>query len=193
VFSSRNVGLLAAPASGQALAMLIADAQLAATQSAGAQIAFMNPFGVRAPLTPGAGGALTFGDIYAVQPFNNTLVTQSLSGAELKAVLEQGFDATGPEQALIPSAGFSYSYDKSRPVGERITAMRLDGQPIDPNGMYRVTTNSFLAQGGDAFTVLSGQRTAQIGMSDLEALEAWLKGTTPRAVPGEVRVSEAGR
>lgn len=193
VFSSRNVGLLAAPASGQALAMLIADAQLAATQSAGAQIAFMNPFGVRAPLTPGAGGALTFGDIYAVQPFNNTLVTQSLSGAELKAVLEQGFDATGPEQALIPSAGFSYSYDKSRPVGQRITAMRLNGQPIDPNGMYRVTTNSFLAQGGDAFTILSAQRTAQIGISDLEALEAWLKGTTPRAVPGELRVSEAGR
>lgn len=193
VFSSRNVGLLAAPASGQALAMLIADAQLAATQNAGAQIAFMNPFGVRAPLTPGAGGALTFGDIYAVQPFNNTLVTQSLSGAELKAVLEQGFDATGPEQALIPSAGFSYSYDKSRPVGERITAMRLNGQPIDPSGIYRVTTNSFLAQGGDAFTVLSGQRTAQIGISDLEALEAWLKGTTPRGVPAEVRVSEAGR
>ena len=120
-------------------------------------------------------------------------MTQSLSGAELKAVLEQGFDATGPEQALIPSAGFSYSYDKSRPVGERITAMRLNDQPIDPNGMYRVTTNSFLAQGGDAFTVLSGQRTAQIGISDLEALEAWLKGTTPRAVPGELRVSEAGR
>ncbi len=193
VFSSRNVGLLAAPASGQALAMLIADAQLAATQSAGAQIAFMNPFGVRAPLTPGAGGALTFGDIYAVQPFNNTLITQSLTGAELKAVLEQGFDATGPEQALIPSAGFSYSYDRSRPVGQRITAISLNGQPIDPNGMYRVTTNSFLAQGGDAFTVLSGQRTAQIGISDLEALEAWLKGTTPRAVPAEVRVSEAGR
>ena len=193
VFSSRNVGLLAAPASGQALAMLIADAQRAATQSAGAQIAFMNPFGVRAPLTPGAGGALTFGDIYAVQPFNNTLVTQSLTGAELKAVLEQGFDTTGPEQALIPSAGFSYSYDKSRPVGQRITAMRLNGQPIDPNGTYRVTTNSFLAQGGDAFTVLSGQRNAQIGTSDLEALEAWLKGTAPRTVPTEVRVSEAAR
>ncbi len=192
-FSSRSAGLLAAPASGQALAMLIADAQLAATRSAGAQIAFMNPFGVRAPLNPGAGGALTFGDIYAVQPFNNTLVTQSLTGAELKAVLEQGFDATGPEQALIPSAGFSYRYDRTRPLGQRIVAMSLNGQPIDPNGMYRVTTNSFLAQGGDAFTVLSGQRTAQIGVSDLEALEAWLKGTAPRAVPGEVRVSEAGR
>lgn len=192
-FSSRSAGLLAAPASGQSLAMLIADAQLAATRTAGAQIAFMNPFGVRAPLTPGAGGALTFGDIYAVQPFNNSLVTQSLTGAELKALLEQGFDATGPEQALIPSAGFSYSYDKSRPVGQRIVAMELNGQPIDPAGIYRVTTNSFLAQGGDSFTVLSGQRTAQIGVSDLEALEAWLKGSGPRVVPTEPRVREAGR
>ena len=151
----------------------------------------MNPFGVRAPLTPGAGGALTFGDIYAVQPFNNTLVTQSMTGAELKAVLEQGFDANGPEQALIPSAGFSYVVDKSRPVGQRIVSMMLNGQPVDPNGMVRVTTNSFLAQGGDAFTVFTAQRTAQIGMSDLEALEVWLKGTTPRAVPSEERVREA--
>ncbi|MGE8141546.1 bifunctional metallophosphatase/5'-nucleotidase [Novosphingobium sp. NPDC080210] len=190
-FSSRSAGLLAAPASARNLAMLIADAQLAATRSAGAQIAFMNPFGVRAPLTPGTGGALTFGDIYAVQPFNNTLVTQSMTGAELKAVLEQGFDANGPEQALIPSAGFSYVVDKSRPVGQRIVSMMLNGQPVDPNGMVRVTTNSFLAQGGDAFTIFTAQRTAQIGVSDLEALEAWLKGTTPRAVPSEERVREA--
>ena len=116
-----------------------------------------------------------------------------MTGAELKALLEQGFDATGPEQALIPSAGFTYTYDKSRPVGQRIVAMELNGQPVDPAGMYRVTTNSFLAQGGDSFTVLSGQRTAQIGASDLEALEAWLKGTAPRAVPAEPRVREAGR
>lgn len=191
-FSSRSAGLLAAPASGQALAMLIADAQLAATKGAGAQIAFMNPFGVRAPLTPAAGGTVTFGDIYAVQPFNNSLVTQSLTGAELKALLEQGFDATGPEQALIPSAGFSYTYDKSRPAGQRIAAMELNGQPIDPAGTYRVTTNSFLAQGGDSFTVLAAQRTAQIGVTDLEAMEAWLKGTAPRAVPAEQRVREAG-
>jgi 5'-nucleotidase len=192
-FSSRSAGLLAAPAGGQSLAMLIADAQLAATRAAGAQLAFMNPFGVRAPLTPGAGGALTFGDIYAAQPFNNSLVTQSLTGAELKALLEQGFDATGPEQALIPSGGFSYTYDKARPIGQRIVAMELNGAAIDPAGTYRVTTNSFLAQGGDAFTVLSAQRAAQIGVSDLEALEAWLKGAGPRPVPTEQRVREAGR
>ncbi len=190
VFSSRPAGKLAAPAAGRSLGMVIADAQLAATQTAGAQIAFMNPFGVRAALTPGAGGVLTFGDLYAAQPFGNTLVTQSLTGAELKALLEQCFDANGPEQPLIPSAGFSYSYNKSKPVGQRVVALRLNGQPVDPNGLYRVTTNSFLAQGGDAFTVLTGQRTAQIGIEDLAALELWLQGSEPRVVPGEERIVE---
>ncbi|MBN8500631.1 MAG: bifunctional metallophosphatase/5'-nucleotidase [Sphingomonadales bacterium] len=190
IFAARPAGKLAAPAGGRSLGMLIADAQLAATRNAGAQIAFMNPFGVRAPLTPATDGQLTFGDIYAAQPFNNTLITQSLSGAELKALLEQSFDANGPEQPLIPSTGFTYSYDRSRPVGQRITAMTLNGQPIDPDGMYRVTTNSFLAQGGDSFTVLAGQRTAQVGISDLEALEAWLQGGTVRAVPSDERAVE---
>jgi 5'-nucleotidase len=136
------------------------------------------------------GGTLTFGDLYAAQPFGNTLVTQSMTGAELKAVLEQGFDAQGPEQVLIPSAGFSFSYNRSKPVGQRIVSMALNGQPIDPAGMYRVTTNSFLAQGGDAFTVFATQRTAQIGINDLDALELWLQGSEPRAVPAEERTIE---
>lgn len=190
VFSSRIAGRLAGPVSGRVLGMVIADAQLAATKGAGAQIALMNPFGVRAPLTPSADGSLTFGDLYAAQPFNNTLVTQSMTGAELKAVLEQGFDTNGPEQILIPSAGFAFRYDRSKPGGQRIVSMMLNGQPIDPAGMYRVTTNSFLAQGGDAFTVFAGQRTAQIGISDLEALELWLQGDGPRAVPSEERSIE---
>ncbi|MFM5953236.1 MAG: bifunctional metallophosphatase/5'-nucleotidase [Novosphingobium sp.] len=189
-FASRPAGKIAGPASGLALGQLIADGQLAATRSAGAQIALMNPFGIRSTLVPRDGGLLTFGDLYAVQPFNNTLVTQSMTGAELKAVLEQGFDANGPEQVLIPSAGFSFNYDKARPVGQRIAAMSLNGQPIDPAGMYRVTTNSFLAQGGDSFTVFAAQRTAQIGVSDLEALEAWLKADPARPVPAEARATE---
>jgi 5'-nucleotidase len=178
---------------GGTLGSLIADAQLAATRSAGAQIAFMNPFGVRAPhrLTPAADGTLTFGMLYAVQPFNNTMITQSLTGAELKAVLEEGFDDNQPLQALSPSAGFTYTYDLSRPVGDRVTSLMLDGKPIDPATIYRVTTNSFLASGGDSFSGFARQRDAVIArLSDIEALEAWLKGDQPRAVPGEERAVE---
>ena len=192
-FAQRPAGHLAGPASGRTLAALIADSQLAATHAAGAQIAFMNPFGVRAPLVPASDGAVKFADIYAVEPFGNTLITQSLTGAELKAVLEQGFDDNGPEQALIPSAGFAFSFDRTRPVGNRIALITLDGRPIDPAATYRVTTNNFLAQGGDSFNLFAKQRAAVIGVLDLEALQTWLEAVPLRAVPSEERVTEAKR
>ena len=155
-----------------------------------AQIALTNPFGVRAALVPASDGTVKFGDIYAVEPFGNTLITQSLTGAELKAVLEQGFDGNGPVQALIPSAGLAYRYDLKRPVGDRITALTLDGQPIDLAATYRVTANNFLAQGGDSFSLLAKQRDAVIGGIDLEALQAWLEAVPLRAVPSNERVTE---
>ncbi|WP_309752262.1 bifunctional metallophosphatase/5'-nucleotidase [Novosphingobium sp.] len=189
-FAQRPAGHLAAPAAGAALGQLIADAQLDATRAAGAQIALMNPFGVRAPIVPATDGSVKFADIYAAQPFANTLVTQSFSGAELKAALEQGFDENGPYQALIPSAGLTYGYDMSRPAGDRVVDLRFNGQPIDPAATYRVTTNSFLAQGGDSFTLLARQKDGVIGVSDLDALEAWLKGADLRAVPEAVRAVE---
>lgn len=174
---------------GGPLGNLIADAQLAATGGAGAQIALTNPFGIRASLTPAPDGSVTFGAIYAVQPFANALVTQTLSGAQLKAVLEQNFRIDGPAQVLTPSAGFTYSYDLSKPFGERISQMRLNGRVIDPATDYRVTTNSFLANGGDDYKALTGQRDAVIGMVDLDALELWLKISPARAVPREERAT----
>lgn len=171
---------------------LIADAQLAATTGAGAQIAFMNPFGIRRPINSEPDGKVNFGAIYAAQPFNNTLITQSLTGAELKAVLEQGFDDDGPKQVLNPSAGFSYNIDMTRPIGDRVVAMTLNGQPLDPAQTYRVTTNSFLAGGGDSFTLFARQRDAVVGMPDIDALEAWLKAVPPRAVPTEDRAKRVG-
>lgn len=200
-FTARTVGKLAGPATkgegaavntGGSLGAMIADAQLAATRSAGAQIAFMNPFGVRTALVPAADGAVTYGDIYAVQPFSNPLITETLTGAEIKAVLEQGFDDKGPEQVLTPSAGFRYSYDRSKPIGSRIVAMTLDGKPVDPAARYRVTVNTFLAQGGDTFTVFAGKPDATTGMTDIDALEAWIKAVDKREVPTEQRTTDAG-
>ncbi|OYX16519.1 MAG: bifunctional metallophosphatase/5'-nucleotidase [Sphingomonadales bacterium 32-67-7] len=196
-FTLRPVGALDGPAlkgegpDGGTAGNLIADAQLAATRKAGAQIAFMNPFGVRATLNPAPGGALTFGDLYKTQPFANTLVTQTMTGAEIKAVLEQGFDDNAPEQHLSPSTGFAYWYDRTRPVGARVVRIELDGKPLDMTASYRVTTNSFLAGGGDSFTLLAAQREATIGVSDIDALELWVKGDTPRAVPQEQREVDA--
>lgn len=179
---------------GGTLGNLIADAQLAATRKAGAQIAFMNPFGIRAPnqLSPATDGTITFGQIYAVQPFTNGMVTMSLTGAELKAALEEGLDDVQPKQLLSASQGFLFSYDLTRPAGSRVVTMTLDGRPIDPAQTYRVTVNSFLANGGDSFATFAKQRDAAIApLTDVEALEAWLDGATPRAVPEEERAVPA--
>ena len=196
VFSNRTIGKASGAASlgvegnsamGGTLGNLIADAQLAATRSAGAQIAFMNPFGIRAALNPAEDGSVTFGMLYRIQPFDNTLVTMTLTGAQIRAVLEQGIDGAPTNQWLSPSAGFSYSYDMTRPVGDRITAMTLNGQPIDPNATYRVTTNSFLSDGGDSFVELKNGRDKVIGQSDVSALEDWVKAVALRHVPQELR------
>ena len=195
-FANRRVGKVSGPASlavdgnsamGGTLGNLIADAQLAATRNAGAQIALMNPFGIRTGLNPAEDGSVTFGMLYRIQPFDNTLVTMSLTGAQLKTVLEQGLDGAPTNQWLAPSAGFAYTYDMARAVGDRITGMTLNGQPIDPAATYRVTTNSFLSDGGDSFTELVNGRDKVIGMADVAALEAWVGGDTVRTIPGELR------
>jgi 5'-nucleotidase len=168
---------------------LIADAQLAAGQRQGAQIAFMNSGGVRTDLVPGAGGAITYGQIFSMQPFGNSLVVKTLTGTQLKALLEQQF-ASGTNTAerpnmLLPSAGFAFAFDLGRPAGDRIVAMRLKGRTIEPEGRYRIVVNNFMASGGDNFSVLAQGRDAADAGLDLDALEAWLK-------PG-ARVPSLGR
>ena len=190
-FANRPIGAIAGPASGRILGQLIADAQLAATRGAGAQIALMNPGGVRAALVPRDGGALTFGDIYATQPFGNTLVTQTLTGAELRLAIEQSLASQADPRNAIPSQGLGYSYDSRRPPGSRVLTLMFAGKPVDPAASYRVTTSNFLASGGDGYLALKGLRDAVPGGVDLDALEAWLKlapgSTVARAVPADPR------
>ena len=177
------------------LGNIIADAQLAATRDAtrgGAQIAFINSGGVRARFEPAADGSVTYGQIFALQPFGNTLVVLELTGAQLKAVLEQQFAPESPAEIanslLIPSSGFTFTYDRSRPAGERIVSMALNGAPIDPTGTYRVTVNNFLASGGDGFSLLSQARPVADAGQDLDALEAYISRGI--RVPTTGRVSD---
>lgn len=195
-YTQRPVGKIDRPApknegaegsAGGPLGNLIADAQLGATRDKGAEIAFMNPFGIRAPLVPGEDGTLTFGDIYLCQPFGNNVVTESMTGAQIKAVLEEGLDDTGPKQALAPSAGFEFRYDPARPAGDRIVSITLDGKPLDMAKTYRVTVNGFLGLGGDGFSGFVGKPDTVTGPTDIDALESWIKAVPVRAVPQEVR------
>ncbi|MEJ7777835.1 MAG: bifunctional metallophosphatase/5'-nucleotidase [Sphingomicrobium sp.] len=197
--AARVVGRLAGPVTKasnedreQTAGNLIADAQLTASRDEGAQIAFINSGGVRTDLVPAADGSVTFGQIFAMQPFGNSLVVKTLTGAQLKALLEQQF-ASGSNTAeepnmLLPSSGFFFAYTLRRPAGQRVLAMRLNGKPVDPGAVYRVTVNNFMASGGDNFTVLAQGADAVEAGSDLDALEAFLKpGAT---VPATGRIDD---
>ena len=163
------------------LGRLIADAQLAATRdpaSGGAEIAFINSGGVRSGFRPAEDGTVTYGQIFALQPFGNTVEVIELTGAQIKQLLEQEFtgDGTGQfrQSFLIPSEGFAYVIDRSAPDGEHVVSMTLGGRPIESARTYRVAVNNFLAQGGDGFTVLTQGRFVTGGGSDLDALEAFI-------------------
>ena len=150
---------------------LIADAQ---RDFAGAQFAFMNPGGIRADI---ASGPVTYGELFTVQPFDNSVVSMELTGDQIYTLLEQQFppnQAAGTKRILQVS-GLKYTYDESLPEGQRITSLTTTaGAPIDRATTYKVAVNSFIATGGDRFTVLKeGQNVQTIG-SDLDALEAYI-------------------
>ena len=188
---SRPVGKISGSATEEArLGNLIADAQLFATRDAGAQIAFMNGGGIRAPIAPAEDGTVTFGDIFAAQPFGNTLVTKTFTGAQLLALLEQQFDDEDSVQTLSVSEGFALRYDMGRPAGSRVVSATLDGASIDPGASYRVTMNSFLAAGGDGFTVFAQGTDAVTGPVDLDAMEAYLRAVDMRRLPETGRVTD---
>jgi 5'-nucleotidase len=193
--ADRPVGRISATATKagreSVLGNLIADAQLASTRDAGAQLALMNSGGIRADLAARDGGTVTYGDIYAVQPFGNTLVTMSLTGAQLLAVLEQQF-AGREGNVLSVSRGFAMTLDPSRPAGQRVVSATLDGKPIDADATYRVTVNNFIAGGGDGFLGLKAGTNPVVGPLDLDSMEAYLAGTATVPVPALGRVTIVG-
>jgi 5'-nucleotidase len=182
------------PAGESALGDVIADSQLDATDDPGfgdAVVAFMNPGGIRADLifaNSSAGeapGEITYNEIFTVQPFGNSLVTMSLTGAQIDTLLEQQFDnpAVGQNRILQVSNGFTYTWSQSAPTGSKVSNIMLNGVPIDPAATYRVTVNSFLAEGGDNFFVLREGTNRLGGALDLDALEAYFAANSP-VVPG---------
>ena len=192
------------PAGESALGDVIADAQLAATAPAGfgeAVAAFMNPGGIRAELTyagsvAGEGdGNVTYGEAFTVQPFGNSLVTMTLSGAQIDQLLEQQFDnpTAGQNRILQVSNGFSYSWSASAATGSKVdpSSIRLNGVPVDPNGAYRITVNSFLAEGGDNFTVLTQGTNRLGGAVDLDALVDYFGANSPVPPGPQTRISVA--
>jgi len=186
---------------------VIADAQLMATQPTslgGAQIAFMNAGGVRSPGFVSAAAsypyALTYGDAFTVQPFGNSLVTLTLTAAQLKALLEQQFIGCNGQVAnrvMQVSNGLKYSWSAAAPACSKIVDVTFTPTDVtvtppvatgapeiivsggvvqNPSRTYRVTVNNFMATGGDGFTTLVGGTNTLGGAQDIDALVAYLAG-----------------
>jgi 5'-nucleotidase len=184
---------------------LVADAQLWATSANGAQIALMNPGGVRSDLTfaesqtpPEGNGVVTYGEAFTFQPFGNTLITLPLTGAQIIAVLEEQCQPAGsgrPFLQLGVSAGFTCDLSRTI-VGDACTEVTisnvtLNGVALDPTALYNVTVNSFLADGGDNFTTFTTVAGPRIdGGNDLEALVNYFGVFSPVAPPSTDRVNE---
>jgi 5'-nucleotidase len=163
---------------------IVADAQLAATSAetnGGAVIAFTNPGGIRADIQKTPDGKVTYGDLFASQPFQNKLVTVTLTGMQIKDALEQQWITPGQPRILQVSNGFSYSWDGTKPYGDRVIAgrMSLNGAPIDPAARYRVTVNNYLAAGGDGFAKLTEGTAPQLGVHDVDALYSFFQTRSP--------------
>ncbi len=183
--ANRVIGHLSGPAPGDdkdresPAADLNADAFLYAGKAARAQLALVNATGVRVALVPAADGSVTYGQAFSMMPFTNHVVVKSLTGAQLKVLLEQQFQkpsypAGATPSLLVPSAGFAFDFDLARPIGSRVVAIRLNGRRISPRARYRVAVNNYLANGGDGYSVLTQGTGATDAGLDIDALAAWL-------------------
>ena len=184
---------------------LVADAQLWATSASGAQVAFMNPGGVRSDLTflssqtpPEGDGVVTFGEAFTFQPFGNTLKTFPMTGAQIVSVLEEQCQpsfASRPFLHLGVSEGFTYDLSKTIVAGTctsvTISNVMLNGVPLDPAATYYATVNSFLSDGGDNFSTFDTITAPKLdGGIDLLALINYLGTFGPVAPPSTDRVNE---
>ncbi|PKN84502.1 MAG: bifunctional metallophosphatase/5'-nucleotidase [Chloroflexi bacterium HGW-Chloroflexi-8] len=178
-----------------ALGDVIADSQLFVTTDpafGGAVVALMNPGGIRQDLlynqSGGEGdGNVTYNEIFTVQPFGNSLVTMTLTGEQIDSVLEQQFVGCGQtsNRILQVSQGFAYTWQASGLACEKVDigSIMINGVPIDPSAMYRVTVNNFLADGGDNFVALRGGVDRLGGAVDLDAVEDYFSAFNP-VMPG---------
>ncbi len=191
---STNLLMATNPAGESPLGRVIADAQLAATtkpEDGGAQIAFMNRGGIRTDLLRPDDGQMRYEQLFAAQPFYNNLVTMTLTGMQVLKVLEEQWKNADYSRVMQVSSGFSYRWDPKREPGARVVpgSVMLNGKPLDPLASYRVTVNSFMASGGDGFSVFNVGIDRRTGGFDVQALEAYVASHPQLAPPSAPRIS----
>ncbi|MBW3643669.1 MAG: 5'-nucleotidase C-terminal domain-containing protein [Actinobacteria bacterium] len=140
----------------------------------GVDVALTNAGGLRADIDA---GPITLEEIYAVLPFNNTLVVMDLTGAQLLQVLEEG---AGSRYGTVQVSGLRWAFDPDAPFGDRVASVTVNGAPLDPSATYRVATNNFMAAGGDQFATLTeGTNVVDTGVNLVDTVVRHLQGNSP--------------
>jgi 5'-nucleotidase len=163
---------------------MIADAFRAAAR---ADVALENNGGIRADLEA---GAVSWGQLFEVLPFQNMVVKLTLTGAELRRVIEH---AVGGADARAHVSGLRVRIDPARPAGQRITSIALEGgRPLDDSARYTLATLDFLATGGSGYSMLRGLAMENTGVTDLDAFIAHLRSMPQpvRGIPVERRIDD---
>lgn len=179
------------PHGDSTLGNLIADSQLAfARQQGPADIAFMNPGGIRADLVVEPGKPTTMSDLLAIQPFGNDIVVLTLSGQQLWDILQRQLPKGDAQPRLLqPSSTLRYQWRSGADGMPQLGEILVDGQPLERTRDYRIVVNNFLSEGGDAQTGFKHGRGRAVLGTDVDALVYWLK-TNPQAVeqaaPGRI-------
>lgn len=148
----------------------ICDAMLEASK---AQIAFQNSGGIRIDIPK---GKITMEQVYSLLPFDNVLVEMDLTGKDILDLLEQSATL---EKGILQVAGIKVKYDMKRPVGSRVIEVFVNEEPLNPNKVYRVVTNDFLAAGGDKFTAFTRGKNITYGDMLRDVFVEYLKKHSP--------------
>ena len=163
----RNARLLGRSGGGDsAIGDLVSDA---IREASGVDVVFQNSGGLRADLPE---GVVTKGGVYEVIPFDNTIFTLDLTGAEVRRALEDGLRSGRVTQV----SGIRYTFDPGRARGDRVVSVTLaDGSALDPARVYKAACNNFMATGGDEYAALSqGKNRTDTGRNVRDALEVYI-------------------
>jgi 5'-nucleotidase/UDP-sugar diphosphatase len=174
---------------------LVADAMLDRVKDQGVTIAIANSGGIRASLEP---GAVTMGEVLTVLPFQNTLSTFEITGADLVAALENGVSQVEEVKGRFPQvAGLKFSWDGSVAANEgRVQEVQVASDagfvPLDPAKTYRVVTNDYVRKGGDGYKIFAGddKNAYDFGPDLADVLAEYLAQQGPYQAYTDGRISQ---
>ncbi len=177
--------------------LVVTDAMLDYGRPYGATLALTNGGSLRAPLKR---GQFTQGDLLSMLPFGNMLVIREYDGGALLAALEHGIsEAQGEGPRILHFAGLRYRFDAARPAGQRVLSAEVvdergKARPLDKAERYAVVLPSYIAKGGDGYTMLTHGKTLPApDPMDADVVGAYIKAHSPLSMPLTGRITKVSR